>query len=221
MSTKKIKFHPAYPEFNVLRPVRAVTMLPKWFRQMRPVTPDKIVSVKRCIPFLDAMTSGYIIPLTGDVHYDSKAKYFTSDTKIELVTPHAKTQTAGVELPPEYDEQPWKWSNSFHIKTPKGYSTLFVPPLNREELPFKSFSGVVDTDKHPVVINFPFVIRKDFDGIIPAGTPLIQAIPFKRDNWKSEFDESNNAYRYQKDYEVMNSDRGWYKHKWWVKKKYE
>ena len=38
-----------------------------------------------------------------------------------------------------------KFVNPWVVKTPPGYSALFVPPLNRIETPFTFFSGVVET----------------------------------------------------------------------------
>jgi hypothetical protein len=36
-----------------------------------------------------------------------------------------------------------------------------------------------------VPVNFPFVLNDvKWEGIIPAGTPMAQAIPFKRESWK-------------------------------------
>lgn len=219
MSTKKIKYHSIAPELELPHPMPSSRAMPKWFRQMRPVTVDKIVSVKRCVPFLDSMTAGYIIPLPADVEYSNRDKKFRNPAEFEVVTSHAPTQTAGVPVPDEYDSQPWKFSNAFHVKTPKGYSTLFVHPLNRTDLPFYAFSGVVDTDKHPVTINFPFLIRKDFNGILEAGTPMIQAIPFKRDDWKMDVKDTGERHHYDKEFEVTTSDTGWYRAKWWVKKR--
>ena len=51
------------------------------------------------------------------------------------------------------------------------------------DLPFSTFSGIVDTDKHPMCISFPFLIRKDFNGILKKGTPIAQCIPIKRENF--------------------------------------
>jgi hypothetical protein len=50
---------------------------------------------------------------------------------------------------------PWK------IKTPKGYSCLFVPPLNNSDDRFSIIPGIVDTDTFPNEINFPIVINGD------------------------------------------------------------
>jgi hypothetical protein len=49
------------------------------------------------------------------------------------------------------------------------------------------FPGIVDTDTYKSPVNFPFVLRDPkTDGLIPAGTPLMQVIPIKRDEWQME-----------------------------------
>ena len=73
------------------------------------------------------------------------------------------------------------------IKTPKGYSCLFVQPFHRESI-FTIMPGVVDTDLYTGPVNFPFVLNDpNFEGLIPRGTPIAQVIPFKRDDWYMEF----------------------------------
>ena len=77
---------------------------------------------------------------------------------------------------------PWK------IKTPKGYSCLFVPPLNNSDDRFSIIPGIVDTDTFPSEINFPIIINGDkypvLETTIKKGTPYVQIIPFKRDSGK-------------------------------------
>jgi hypothetical protein len=93
------------------------------------------------------------------------------------------------ELHPARNEAPYpKWNNPWAIKTPPGYSCLITQPFHRD-LPFTILPGIVDTDTYPVPINFPCVLSNiEFEGLIPAGTPLAQIIPFKRDSWISEYD---------------------------------
>jgi hypothetical protein len=70
------------------------------------------------------------------------------------------------------------------IKTAPGWSTLFVPPLNHFDQPFTCLSGFVDTDVYPKEVNFPAVLKiYDADIHLPAGTPIITAIPIKRDSF--------------------------------------
>jgi hypothetical protein len=75
-----------------------------------------------------------------------------------------------------------KFHNPWTIRTPPGWSCLFVPPLNRPNGVFEVLSGFVDTDTYVAPVNFPFVAIAD-DGVhtLPKGTPLIQVIPFLRD----------------------------------------
>lgn len=217
---RKILFHSNKPELDILKPFPASRLVPEWFRKMKPVSDDRVTSVKRCVPFLDSLTSGYVIALPADVHY-SKERGFWTNAAFHVVSNHVQSQTQDVELPGEFNPQPFKWINNFFIKTPKGYSCMFIHPLNREDLPFHSFSGIVDTDRHPLVINFPFVLRDDFEGVIPAGTPLIQIIPFKRDEWEMSVKDTGTGYDYPEQYEVMSSPLGWYRQKFWKKKKYQ
>lgn len=216
---KNIVFHSDKPEYDLLKPAPASRFVPDWYRTM-PGVAEGIETVKKCIPVLDTLNMGYMIPLPADVMYESESKQILSNAEFKLNSDHMAVQTEGVVLPEEFDPQPHKWINSWHVKTPKGYSTLFIHPLNRLDLPFYSFTGVVDTDKHPMVINFPFVIRKDFNGVIPAGTPMIQAIPFKRDDWDSKIIDEGKAYRYLDDSANQNAPLAWYKRTSWNKKIY-
>ena len=82
----------------------------------------------------------------------------------------------------------YKILNPWTIKTPPGYSCLFVPPLNNGDDRFFILSGIVDTDVFESEINFPFVINGDkypeLETIFKKGTPYVQIIPFKRERWK-------------------------------------
>jgi len=215
--TKKIIFHSTMTDFDILKPTTSSRNVPSWFRKMNSVT-DGTMTVKKCVPFLDALTSGYMIPLAADVFWDKKNKIFGSNASGPIVSSHYLVQSEAVEIPKEYDPQPHKWISNWHIKTPRGYSCLITHPLNRTDLPFYSFSGIVDTDKHPMVINFPFVLRKDFDGKIEAGTPMVQIIPFKRDRWTSDFIDDGPSHTYRNQYKVEEAPFGYYKKNFWDRK---
>jgi hypothetical protein len=58
---------------------------------------------------------------------------------------------------------------------------MIIPPLNRPDPRFQCLAGVVDCDGYFEYVNFPFTFNQpNFHGILPAGTPLVQVIPFKR-----------------------------------------
>lgn len=219
MGKKKITFHSERTDLDLLKPIPTSRVMPEWFRLM-PGSVDGIETVKKCIPVLDALTAGYVIPISADAYWDKESKSFVSAFVDKLDSDHMKEQTSFVEIPDNFDDQPHKWINRWYIKTPKGYSTLFIHPLNRQDLPFRSFSGIVDTDKHPMAVNFPFILEKDFEGMIPAGTPMIQAIPFKRDDWESLVIDTGDSYSYPYSSDNLNPPFAWYKRKWWTRKLY-
>lgn len=174
-------------------------------------------TIKKCIPVFDAITGGYLILLPADVYVSTKegAPYFEW-ANLGLITFHPVEQapnhpaTNGFPYP--------KFMNPWAIKTPKGYSTLFVQPFHRQA-PFTILPGIVDTDKYYAPVNFPFVLNDPiFEGLIPAGTPIAQVIPIKRESWQ----KNNDAI----DYDTINAklltkffDK--YKNFFWHKKEYK
>ena len=91
-----------------------------------------------------------------------------------------------------------KWINPWSIQTPKGYSVLFTQPMHRES-PFCIMDGIVDTDSYNAPVNFPFVLNDwNYEGMIPAGTPMAQVIPFKRDSWQMEMGKQEDYIKQQK-----------------------
>lgn len=217
---KKIKFVNIVPNMDIRYPEAASKKIANWFRTM-PGVVSGVETVKKCVPFLDSMTAGYTIPLVADIVYDKESKKFSHNSSLEIVSEHLPEQVEGMDIPKEFDPQPHKWTNFFAVRTPKGYSTLFIHPINRIDLPFYSIAGIVDTDQYPVPVNFPFFIKKDFDGVIPEGTPVIQAIPFKRDDWNMTIDESGKyTVPLGFDAERLSPPFAYYKRKFWKRKRY-
>lgn len=190
MDSCNIQFLSLEPDF-LPRPVPANHAPPAWLKQMPTLAPDEsgqnLQTIKQCLPFLDAMTSGYLIPLVGDVECETDA-----DGKLSIHTPDFQ---AGFERhsPAQLAESPWmhvpviKFQNPWVIVTPPGYSCLFIQPLNREPIPFKVFSGVVETDSLYREVNFPAacMMKPNSRCTLTRGTPIMQVIPFRRDTWTS------------------------------------
>jgi hypothetical protein len=172
--------------------------IPEWFKKTKPylnenntqgvnvnLQPEE--SIKKCVPVLDALSSGYIIPTYTDlwIKKDENGNiiYATAgDINIEF---HPIIQAP---YHPKMNHHPYpKWNNPWSIKTPKGYSCLFIPPVHGGNKYFTILEGVVDTDIYTAPVLFPFVLNDtNFEGLIPAGTPMVQVIPIKRDNWKMQ-----------------------------------
>jgi len=177
------------------KPQPASKFIPEWYKNMESyIGGDKkpdgnagtSATAKRCMPIFDVVTAGYIITSPADVWVSLKdgQQYFEWST-LGLISFHP------IEQAPEHPERKPhaypKWINHWAIKTPKGYSTLFVQPFHRESI-FTILPGLVDTDEYYAPVNFPMVINDpNFEGLIPKGTPIAQVIPVKRDDWNMQF----------------------------------
>lgn len=184
-----VQFTCAPEDLGVIAPpVPARTVMPEWFRKLPAVDRSRLSAgdtgqtVKRCMPFLDAMTTGIILPLAATVRLDIRDNGRTVEAGWDfdriMVSNHGAHQVAGHPAAPT---PPCKFHNYWTIRTPKGWSCLFVPVLNRTDPHFEPVAGVVDTDTYLAPIHFPFFATAP-DGLyeLEKGTPLVQVIPFKR-----------------------------------------
>lgn len=177
-------------------PIPAKDVLPDWYKRQHSVLSEGMneygridETIKRCMPVLDAMTAGYILHTQTDIQFgwneDGGRHSRWSVEDFKAIESHSRAQISELYIPDEFDEEPLKLLNPWLIKTPPGYSCLFITPMWRTDLPYWVCPGLVDTDQYPQPINFPFLLRRDFAGILPNGTPFVQIIPFKRDEWES------------------------------------
>jgi hypothetical protein len=204
-------------------PVASKAHLPDWFRKLPPVdkdhygTADTGLTVKRCMPFLDAMMTGYILPLAATVRLEIRDNGQTVtagwDFDKTMVSNHAQHQVAGH---PGASSPPCKFHNYWTIRTPKGWSCLFVPLLNRANPVFEPVAGIVDTDTYTAPIHFPFFARAA-DGIyeLEKGTPIVQVIPFRRDTTALEMsvraEQPADAAERKRVFRSTLASPGWYR----------
>jgi hypothetical protein len=183
------------------RPVPAVLGLPDWFKALpqkafNPVLQDNQFTVKKCPPFIDAMTSGFLLPLAADLKVENGEFSWDRDVPSgELncygrspIDFHDSTQVAGTPL---FDDDRFiiKFNNYWTIELPEGYSLLVTHPINRHDLPFLTLTGLVDADRYvDNFIHFPARWRDPaFTGTLPAGTPVAQCLPVKRERWTAQY----------------------------------
>lgn len=165
---------------------------PEWFKQIPrdyDHAPHGVVTsnptVKHCMPFLDAMTGGYMITLETDLDIKivrGEIKIFGEDAPI--FGERVPAATDPMPVPHGYSKRHFHWIQQTVVKAPDGYSLLYTHPLNHWELPFITLSAIIDDRCKNG--NVPFFLKEGFEGIIEKGTPIIQIIPYKRENWESE-----------------------------------
>lgn len=193
---KKIKFS-RYDNAEVAyQPAPSSKFLPEWYKNAQSYLNDEkkpnvglpFVTIKKCIPVFDAITAGYMIVLNRDMYVQQleDGPYFhwrteDKEEKEDVLTEHHEFQVQG--HPDNNLGYQLKIENPWLIKTEPGYSCMILPPLHRDN-DIVILPGVVDTDKYYQTINLPFNLKfKDFEGMIEAGTPIAQVIPFKRESF--------------------------------------
>ena len=178
-------------------PVPAPLGLPGWLKAMPGQAFSALVggeddTVKRCPPFIDAMTRGFLIPLTCDLKVENGEFSWDNDLPPGGAAGFARSpigfhDSGQVTGTPLFDADRFliKFHNFWTIEAPDGYSLLFTHPVNRFDLPFTTLTGLVDCDRYrDAWIHFPAHWRDDnFSGVLPKGTPVAQCIPIKRENW--------------------------------------
>ena len=219
-------------------PTPSANVIPNWYKKMPRLIGSSRkdglseknnnasnATVKQCSPFLDALTFGYMYSLPIDIEF---VKDENNNIKINwrsnhpFVTEHSTDQHPN--FPPAIKEMNFilKWTFPFVIETPPGYSCFFTHPLNRHDLPFRTFSGIVETDLYPNAVQFPFHLSSDFEErlIVEKGTPICQIFPFKTENWESIRENMTIEEEKRRMFQLMSKIVKSYKYQWWRKKTY-
>lgn len=201
-------------------PVASKTTVPEWYKDIRPN--KELPNLKSCIPFLDSLISGYTQVTWADIKVvaGNDAPEISVTSSVSMLS---RREVSSIPTTDDYYKIEFVWLRQWIPSLPEGYSVLLTHPLNRLDLPFTTISAIIDFDSalpHPVG-KIPFYLKKNFTGIIPAGTPMFQMFPMRRETWEAvikDFNLDNKA----KDNEYINSFNGPapYKSYLWHKKEY-
>lgn len=216
---------------NSDKPCPAIYTIEDWYKE---ITHDNLTkkTIKGCMPFLDGMTAGYNLKLPQDfaialnqtdiqnncLRHEVNPSFSSNNLdilkyKINLNTGnsndwHGTIQVTNSPYAEKNGNMPiYKIYNPWIIKTPPGYSCLFIPPIGSKEDRFHIIPAIVDTDNFNLEINFPIVFntekyKNSYIGLLKKGTPYVQIIPFKRESWKmkinifSEKEKRKNTFKF-------------------------
>jgi len=223
-------------------PKPAKQYIPEWYKRFQPFydndgnytnkikfgnSSEPLITAKSCIPFLDTYLSGYIQETWCDINIENNGSdimynfsYGDSDS-LEIIGTRDIKHIPKEMIPHGYfDKGLFHWGRYWNPILPKGYSALITHPFNREDLPFRTVSGIIDSDDYFISGRVGFFMRNDFSGIIPKGTPMYQIIPFKRESWKTDivkFVDTKDDMDMQF-YKVRSVFSGGYKKLFWKRK---
>ena len=198
---------PALTE-HLPKPFPARGALPDWLRAMpakasSQIHGREIRAVKQCPPFVDAMAYGVMIPLPCDVTVEHGAFSWAWDIP-EPATPghpraplsfHVASQFPGAPFA-RGEQAALKFNSFWTIELDPGWSLFATHPVNRDDLPFRLVSGLVDADLfHDGGINFPAVwTAPEFSGVLGKGTPVAQCFAVPRGNPELVFEPFDAAH---------------------------
>ena len=176
------------------RPAPARGLLPDWLRAMpanaySQIHGRDIRTVKQCPPFVDAMAFGVMILLPCDVTFDRGQLSWAWDVPEPATSGHPRAPLS-FHVPAQLTDTPFakgglaaiKFNSFWTIELEPGWSLFATHPVNRDDLPFRTITGLVDADRfHDGGINFPALwTESDFSGVLPKGTPIAQCFAVPR-----------------------------------------
>ena len=217
----------AYPNIITL----AKNHIPEWYKKIPRWKNNEIfefgkgfnITIKHCMPFLDSLTTGYMIVLPNDLYVkNNDGLPFITWNSAEF-PPKSRNNIADSNLVPTgHYPLEFTWQTGVANTIPLGYSMLLTHPINRHDLPFTTLTGIVDGGLVMTPTgNIPFYIKNGFEGIIPQGTPIAQLIPFRQENWsykvKKGLTKTAEEHQSKTDFLIF----GWYKKTFWTRKKYD
>lgn len=214
-------------------------LLPKWWEDSDTFVKDyegnpvanfngegKMFSFKACPAMLDTFQTGYLLVTPCDIEFYEK--HGRPKAKVPVGFEDfigERGPMIGFENPPGFNKWHFHWYANWAPELPEGYSSLYVPPINHFELPWITVGGIIDSDKVTTSGLIPFFLKEGFVGIVPAGTPYLQIIPFKREDWESEIVFHTFSEIIEKDRKTADtfrtSEGGVYKKLFWSKRKYK
>jgi hypothetical protein len=227
---KFITFTSQNTRVQIGKPLAIKHFLPEWYRKSETTFVDKRDGaekhgLKTCVPFLDAMLSGYTLVTPVDIYVSRnddgtlRLGWNGPEELGHFVAERPKELGELIPTPAGHLENHLVWANEWGLRLPRGWSALICHPLNRFDLPFTTMSGIMDSDKFWANGNVPFYLKADFIGTIPAGTPIAQIIPIKRASWLAKYDQSL-VNEYGKQGTLVRQPKNTYKKKRWVRKEY-
>lgn len=234
----KIEFIPSTLETEMLVPPPrpASNFVPDWYKNKKKydglskfeAASKRTPGIKNCIPFLDAMTAGYIQETWCDIFikYEDATKISNCLYAVGNPAPLSLRDTPAIDIDENlFIPHEFVWQMHWIPKIEKGWSVLITHPLNNTSLTFQTLSGIIDSDVfyHTALGSLPFYVKKPKNGediFIPCGTPMYQIIPFKRESWKSKTLQYNKEMIAKNSYIVAKNFFDSYKNNFRQRKKY-
>jgi hypothetical protein len=213
-----------------------------WYKNVPYKNDSSLRTIKACKPFLDSLLAGYILKSAIDqkinfhvenpnnnnqintwieVHPIIREMNFTNHINVNRGDEvHPPEQVGGMSCPflKENKGYPiYKILNPWTITLPKGYSAIYMPPINRPDDRFQIITGIVDYG-HDIPTNFPVIFKKQGSWILEKGTPIASIFPFKIEKWKMVVEEMSDDEFRANNFSLAQKLMKFYEKFKWIKK---
>ena len=198
---------PGLSELEDIRPKPANKFIPEWWKNVPfdlNLEKEKYRfdsnMVRQCPAFPDLFSSGYILPMWADTtfyfdketnEYEWKCGSANSPFKINVFDSFQFTDHANYQYKDKVASVVFQFINPWYLKLPKGYSVFQIPLFYHQKEKYEILPGTYDpynanTDKLEVAY---FGDKEEI--FIKRGTPLVQYIPYKKENFDFGFRDQN------------------------------
>lgn len=209
---------------RTFKPVLAKEMQPDWWKKMKVFMDHQgavTQSIRACPAMDDWLKTGWVIVSQHDIEVINGNEDGVPDRNFKVKTdvkgkiaspnhPHAQLQSFTPWGLAGQTRDAFKLRAPWNIKTPPGYSTLYLDPFLHANKYFSVWQGIIDTDRfrtnqdNAQMIFYPKV---DHSFTIPKGTALCQVIPFKRETWTATYQlASTKSWHENKSKHTQNDD---------------
>lgn len=162
---------------------------PEWFKNQAKTMGQ--VKFTGCPGMFDTMRQGYLICAHTDIHI--RATPFATHVKLPLVDNEPRSAATrmdqdvvrGIAPFEGVQEETWKIPLPWGLHFPEGYTAHILPAYMHSPHLFKNifiYPGDVDYDGFHT-INVIIGVVRECEMVIPAGTPLLHILPYKRENF--------------------------------------
>jgi hypothetical protein len=205
--------------------VEARRLIPEYIKDQ--VKKSKENKFARCPGMFDMSQTGYLIKAPCDIHI--KANKQGVIIKLEMPSPLMNPAPMDYSLVEgifkiENSVKPcvWKIPLPWSIFTKKGYSAYVLPATLHSTFLDKLsiYPGIVDYDEFHT-INMIFSVLKECEFTIYGGEPILQVIPFKREDYNAVCGKATERETHKQFYGFFSRQKNFYRKMFHSKKLYK
>lgn len=214
--------------YELFKPVLAKSFMPDWWKKMKVQSIHrnlKTQTIRSCPAMHDWLTMGWYMISCVDIMIDvdestyPNKRFYAKEIEPQKGQKYASASHGSNQVHDYFTylgadgpvKDAFKLRAPWNIKVPQGYSIMHIDPFMFQNKHFATWQGIIDADGFNVNMDNAQIIfypKTDEPFIIPKNTPLVQIIPFKRDEWHATYLLAEEPYIYEEVASEKSAQRG-------------